>query len=251
MSHAKARAIEGRTDLSRFVIHLTRDDKNDFTDGGTASENFGAIIRNRKVLAIRPHCLHADGIPERHTKRFSVCCFTEAPLSEIHLLTRPIPGRKIRLKAYGIVFTREFLISEGAQPALYVNSYGGNTWLREAADKIFDVAQKGNFTTGKLQRLIPFLSAMHERYDFSWEREWRLKNDLRFKPADVVCVILPERGEDEWKSSFLDGGVPVISPGWSSERVVSELSKQARMARSRWVAKKTEPTKIGRKRRAV
>jgi len=250
MIDAKARAVEGRADLSRFVIHLTRDDRHDFDNGAPASENFSSIIRSRKILAVRPHCLHSRRIPEKYEDRLAVCCFTEAPLSEIHLLTRLIPGRKIRLSPYGIVFTREFIVSKGAQPALYVNSYGGNTWLREAVDEVFDVANRGKFRSGKLWRLIPFLNAMHEGYDFTWEREWRLRGDLRFKPSDVVCVILPERKEEEWKSKFLDRGVPVISPGWSAERIVSELSRQARTARRRWVAKKSKAIKTGRSRGA-
>ena len=248
MTEAKARAVKGRNDVSRFVIHLTRDDRADFEDGATASDNFSAIIKSRRIRAIRPHCLHSDRIPERYADRCSVCCFTEAPLSEVHLITRPIPGRRIRLSPYGIVFTREFLVSKGAQPALYVNSYGGNLWLREAVDKIFDLGVKGNFKVGTLWRLVPFLNAMHEGYDFTWEREWRLRGDLSFKPEDVVCVILPEKNEEEWKSKFLDRGIPVIAPGWSSEQIVAELSRQARMSRSRWVTTKSPATKTGRRR---
>ena len=118
---ARDRAVEGRNDLSRFVAHLTRDDRADFPDGGqTARENFKGIVEDREILAFRPHCLHMGRIPERHRERFSVCCFTEVPLSELHLLTRAIPGRRIKFSDYGFVFSREFLVSKGAQPALYV-----------------------------------------------------------------------------------------------------------------------------------
>ena len=78
---------------------------------------------------------------------------------------------------------------------------------------------------------------MNEAYDFTWEREWRVLDDLHFEPKDVVCIILPEDGEKEWKRKFLTWGVPVISLGWSTERIVSEFSDQARKARRTWMRK--------------
>ena len=147
MTHPKTRAIEGRTDLSRFVVHLTRDDTQDFAYGATATENFSSIVKERKIRAIQPHCLHGSKIPDAHHDQFAVCCFTEVPLSELHLLTRDIPGRKIQLSEYGFVFSREFIVSRGAQPAIYVNSYYGNAWLREAADQIYQISKKDLITT--------------------------------------------------------------------------------------------------------
>ena len=108
--------MDGRNDLSRSVIHLTRDDRGDAEDGvhgQRAEANFRGIIDSRQILALKPHCLHGDLIPEAHRERFAVCCVTEVPLSELHLLTRPIDGRRIELSEYGIAFTREFLMSRG------------------------------------------------------------------------------------------------------------------------------------------
>jgi hypothetical protein len=60
----------------------------------------------------------------------------------LHLLTRYIPGRTTRLSEYGVVFTREFIISAGAQPAIYINSYSKNDTVKEAADKLFELCEK-------------------------------------------------------------------------------------------------------------
>ena len=210
MTHPKERAIEGRSDLSRFVVHLTRDDSADFRDGATATRNFESIVKQRKIRAIQPHCLHGSKIPDAHQDQFSVCCFTEVPLGEMHLLARHIPGRKIQLSEYGFVFSREFILSKGAQPAIYINSYNDNTWLREAGDRIYKISKEHNFHKGKLRRFLPFLNAMHEGYDFTWEREWRVLGDLDFDPKDVICIILPEDGEREWKRKFLTWGVPLF-----------------------------------------
>ena len=126
--------MEGRNDLSRFVVHLTRDDSRDGPDHGqTERENFDGIMEGRTILALRPHCLHMDQIPEKHRDKFSVCCFMEVPLPELHLVTRPIQGRRNQYSDYGLVFSRDFLVSKGAQPAIYVNSYGGDSELRTLA----------------------------------------------------------------------------------------------------------------------
>ena len=238
VARAREGAVEGRLDLSRFVVHLTRDDRKDHERGWTARRNFDGIAKDRTVLALHPHCLHMRRIPEEHRERLSVCCFTETPLSELRLLTRRIPGRSIELSEYGFVFSREFLISKGAQPAIYVNSYAGNARVREAADRVYELAAKKDFCGDKLWRLVPYLNVMNEQHDFAWEREWRVAGDVEFAPTDVVCVILPENGEEKRKETFLRYGVPVISPGWSMERIVAEFSKQARSARRLWMAKR-------------
>ena len=238
MTSRTATAVKGRSDLSRFVVHLTRDDTQDFSDGASAADNFGSIVESRTIIAAKPHCLHWRKIPRKHKRKFSVCCFTEVPLSELHLLTREIPGRQVRLSEYGFVFSRDFLISKGAQPALYINSYNRNDYLREAADTLYDISKQKDFRGGMLHRFLPYLNAMNEKYDFTWEREWRVLGNLVFRPRDIVCVVLPTNGAEDWRMKFMQRGVPVISPGWSTEEIVWELSQQARQARRQWVAKK-------------
>jgi hypothetical protein len=191
--------------------------------------------------------LHGKRIPERLREKCLVCCFTEVPLPQIHLLVRKIPRRQIQLEPYGLVFSREFILAQGAQPAIYINSYEGNTWLREAADHLFEAASKEGWQKGKLWRLLPFLNAMHESYDFTWEREWRVRGDLKFRPKDVICVILPSAGEEKLREQFARYGVPAIAPGWSYEEIVGELSKQQRRTRRIWVEKQTAPLQGSKK----
>lgn len=243
MSSAKNNAIKGRDDISRFVVHLTRDDTSDFNNGGTAEGNFRDIIEERRIRAYQPHCLHADKIPEKLQKRYYVSCFTEVPLTQIHLLTREILGRKILLEPYGFVFSREFIIRKGAQPAIYINSYDGNSWLREAVDTLCEIARKKEFKNGKVWRILPFLNAMHERYDFTWEREWRVRGDVKFQPSDVVAVILPDSGCKALREKFALKGIPVISPGLSYEEIVGELSQQQRKTKNIWVKQKRKALK--------
>ena len=115
MNKARDGAVEGRKDLSRFVVHLTRDDREDYPRGGqTAGKNFNQIVEDRAIRAYAPHCMHINRIPDKHQRKFAVCCFTEVPLSELHLLTRRIPGRRKKFSDYGLVFSREFLVAKGA-----------------------------------------------------------------------------------------------------------------------------------------
>jgi len=160
-------------------------------------------------------------------KAFKVACFTEVPLSQLRFLVRPIQGRQIQFSQFGFVFEKKFLIAKGAQPALYINSYGGNSQLRESVDKIFSVAVANDFS-GKIWRLLPFVSAMHEKYDFTWEREWRIAGDLHFKLRNLVCVIVPPDGDEDIRAMLVESGIAAITPDWNYERIVSELARQQR-----------------------
>jgi hypothetical protein len=105
-------AARMREDLSRFVVHLTRDDRDTFATGGaTARENFVSIVKERTIRRYRAHCLfnkRLKDLPKEIQDMFRVACFTEIPLDQIHLVTGPIEGRQIRLESYGLVFKREF-----------------------------------------------------------------------------------------------------------------------------------------------
>jgi hypothetical protein len=222
-----------REDISQFVVHLTRDDTKDFTNGSTAKENLVSILKSRHIFAVRPHCVfnqEIKAIGKSAEEQCRVACFTETPLSEIGKLVREIPGRAIKLEPYGIVFRKEDLIKSGGQPAIYINSYGGNNWLRESIRELFDSAK--NNASSKLWRIVPYLNAMHEKYDFSWEREWRTHIDFKFKLADIVCIILPESGEDTLKEQAAKAGIAVISPSWTYEHIVYQLSSQQRKTKS-------------------
>jgi len=224
---------EQREDVSRFVIHLTRDDRGDFTHGASARKNFLRILKEQKIIGFRPHCLHSAKLKMLSAdlrKSFCVACFTEVPLSQVRHLIGSIEGRQIELSSYGFVFTKKYLIEKGAQPAIYINSYDGNMHLREAVDTIFEKAQEGNFK-GKIWRLLPFINAMHERYDFTWEREWRVRGTFTFSINKLVCAILPPDGNDDVREALATAGIAAISPTWTYERIVAELALQQRKTR--------------------
>jgi hypothetical protein len=228
-------ALSGREDVSRFMVHLTRDDRRDYSNGGSARRNLSDILHEQRIRAISPHCTFnrkIEKLPETIARRFRTTCFTETPLNQVHLLVRDIPGRRIKLEPYGICFRKDFIVEKGGQPALYINEYDGNTWLRECVDKLFEVSVTDTQVVKPLWRILPFVNSMHEGYDFSWEREWRIRGDLQFTSRDIVCVILPADREEALKEKLAAGGIATISPGWTYEQIIAELSRQQRRTRS-------------------
>ena len=235
---SRSEAIAGREDVSRFVVHLTRNDRGDFSNGRSARDNFLDIITDGKIRAYQPHCLFNKQLgkaDERIEKAFRVACFTEVPLNQLHLLVRDIPGRYVKLESYGFCFSKDFLIKAGGQPALCINSYGGNNWLYDAVQRLYrtsiDHVSRDN---DPLWRILPFINAMHERYDFTWEREWRVRGSLNFKLSDLVCVILPSDGAEDLKDACMKSGIAAVSPGWTYEQIVSELAKQQSATKFQW-----------------
>jgi hypothetical protein len=225
-------AALNRDDVSQFVVHLTRNDSKDFTDGGTAFKNLKSILKSKTIIATRPHCIfnaEIDEIGGDFKKKCNVACFTETPLSQIHNIAKEIQGRRTMLEPYGLVFKKELLIQFGAQQAIYINSYNGNAELRESVRELFDLCKEK--PSSKLLKIIPYLNAMHEKYDFTWEREWRVSKNFKFKLADIVAVILPEDGEIDLKEKCASAGIATISPGWSYEQIVSQLATQQREVR--------------------
>ena len=235
----KNKIIEMREDLSHFVVHLTRDDRKD-NEGSTARRNFEEILSDKKIIAFNPHCIfnkQLKEIPEKIRNEFDVSCFTEIPLHQIHLLIQPMKGRTIKLEPYGFVFRKDYLISKGAQPAIYINSYDNNNQLRDSIDDLLSLAKERKFKD-KFHNLFPFINAMHERYDFTWEREWRMLGDLKFQLKDIICVILPADKENELKERFAKFGIAVISPSWTYEQIIGKLAQQQRTTRIIWRRKK-------------
>ncbi len=224
------------------MVHLTRDDSGEWPGGGgdTARNNFLAIYHERTILAADTHCLHARKMTPSQRKKCGVACFSEMPLSAIKHVAKPIPGRRIQLEPYGLVFKRDFIIEKGGQQVTYVNNYEGNNAVRASYDRAFEIAAKNDFT-GKLWKQLPFVSAMNDKCDFFWEREWRVLGAVEFNYSDLVYVILPEEGSGPLKFALAQKGISWISPEWGLERIVEELSdQQTQTHRLAFPAKKTK-----------
>jgi hypothetical protein len=108
-----------------------------------------------------------------------------------------------------------------------VSTYGDDKSRRAAYDAIFASALAGKFA-GTKWKVLPFASAIHERCDFVWEREWRILGPLSFEPSDVVCAVVPENVDLEIKRKLTAFPIAMFSPEWSVERMVEESRNQQR-----------------------
>ncbi|EIJ41946.1 Protein of unknown function (DUF2743) [Beggiatoa alba B18LD] len=224
-------AIKYREDLSQFIIHLTRD-----TGNKSARENLISILGTKTILACNPHSMFSpliDRLNYTEKQQLNVACFTEIPLHQLHLLVREIQGRQIKLKPYGLVFKKEFILQKGGHPVLYINSYFGNLTVNEAMKRLFlpFFREKSYRFTEEVRAIMPFLSIMNEQYDFSWEREWRVLGNFEFEHKDIAALVLPSTGEEHIKQAASEAGVAVISPGLTYEEIVYQLILQQRETR--------------------
>jgi hypothetical protein len=77
--------------------------------------------------------------------------------------------------------------------------------------------------------LITLISANH---DFAWEREWRFRRDFTFKYKNIVAIIAEQpksfmrRCEKELgpRANGFIRSIPFISPHWSHEEIIEEIS---------------------------
>jgi len=230
-----------REDMSRFLVHLTRD-----YDGLSAKDNLINILNDKTIEARNAHCLVMHKIKEMDFStvlqdEFCTVCFTEAPLTQIKQLVKNIEGRRIKLEPYGLVFWKEELFDRGASPAIYLNAKGTSV-SRFLLDEFNDIF-KNIKTLKKLQKVesshyknivnyYSLINIVNDKHDFMWEREWRHHGDFKFKYVDIVAIIAnkPDEFETLCKKecdpkvfAYLER-LPVIAPGWTYEELIEEFA---------------------------
>jgi len=238
-----------RDDVSRFLVHLTRN-----SERKTAEDHLLEILRNKTLYAKNAHCfisrrLKDTGFSNLLRSKFNTVCFTETPLSQLSRLTGKIHGRRIWLRPYGLVFSKQRLLQFGATPAIYINAQG--TYLREYLnsqfDEIFEEVKKWRElreTKSEHYNVIvqyySLINVVSKRHNFLWEREWRFHGNFQFNYKDIVALIAAEPQTFEKRIGRELGrgnikhvrNIPIISPSWSYEEVVEAISQKLRSMRS-------------------
>lgn len=129
--------------LARCFIHLTRDDRGSFPGGEPALNNFKSIMSDRCITANKAHCLHQHKLPPKQKDEFKVACFSKTSVEHVNWLIGR--GAQTKLEGFGFLFHRQALERKGIHRVQYVNSYGPDMRLREAADRIFEMNRLGGF----------------------------------------------------------------------------------------------------------
>jgi hypothetical protein len=222
--------LNRRTDLSTFVVHLTRD-----KGERTARQALDSIIRERVLRAqtamgwARLEDDQAD--PTKQSQR--VVCFSETPLEHIYSLVADIEGRAIRLAPYGLAMTKLTARRMGVNPIWYVDMTPGRDWvLRDAIEALTEQAKKsGNFHEQPIARLTPLFEQMgtwpsvDSQKEFWWEREWRHVGDLHLDlPTPGVIWLCPEEEMQSIREAIGDPDLPVIDPRWGLEQIIAHLA---------------------------
>ena len=232
-----------RDDLSRFVVHLTRQSDDDSSIAVLAD-----ILASKRIEARNAHCLFKYEFERLHftealQNAFCTACFTETPLSQIKKLADPKIDRRIQLEPCGIVFSKQFLIDNGGNPAVYINAHDDDSFKRMLLDdfrfrfrnaRTFQRFKKKYPKTYKTRiRYYSLINVLQSNHDFMWEREWRHNGDLEFRYFDVVAVICPKpqrlryyarRRMTEKQLVYLDR-MPTINAEWALEEIVQQMSE--------------------------
>ncbi|MDP9336035.1 MAG: hypothetical protein M3Q30_22370 [Actinomycetota bacterium] len=239
--------LNRRTDLSTFVVHLTRD------HGGedTAKNRLLAIIEERRLREGDQPRGWATGVKDQQTQQLAlndaqretqkVVCFSETPLEHIYSMFASIQDRQIELEPYGLALTKMVARRAGVNPVWYVDITDAappHPWrIRTALNRLvvrscregwFDeVSDAFPSIEGMLTRRNE-VGALTFQREFWWEREWRHIGDMSLALIwDKILWLCPETEINEIEAAVRRGNanaVPyVVDPNWGLERIIGKL----------------------------
>jgi len=219
-----------RSDLSTFVVHLTKD-----------KTSLKSIIRDWKIEAKSVWGLAKNKIKEDTSdeKSQKCVCFTETPFEYLSFLIEKIEGRSFKPGHYGIAITKKLARNKGINPIWYIDISPGNNrdkWITKYIEELIELGKKSEegFTNHPIAQITPFVEPMGkgnnqdtgESYckEFWWEREWRHIGD--FELPNHLIIICPEDEfpefealvqDKEWKPKCID-------PNWGLEKIIAHLA---------------------------
>lgn len=195
--------IRRRSDLSTFVVHLTRNG-----DDQSAREKLKSILQCGRIKA-KSMFAHAKNTLEEYNldcDSQKCVCFTETPLEYTYLLLEEIDYRQVEFKPYGIAVTKRLARENGVNPVWYLDITPGHDWLTKPVNVLINEAlDSGDFEDAPIAKLTPFIEQMGTqeskyRKEFWWEREWRKQGD--FKLPNHFVVLCPESDHKEFKKYY-------------------------------------------------
>lgn len=227
-----------RTDLSTFLVHLTR-----ATPEASAKGNLLSIIRDDRIRAKSPFGMAGKKLEDAGLPTLSqrCVCFTETPLEYVGLLAEEIENRTFHFEPYGIAVTRRQGRRRAVNPVWYLDITPGYDWLTNPVNELIDEAiGSGSFDESQAARLAPFIEQMGSwpgaapgdrpyRKEFWWEREWRHVGDFQLPPRYIVLCPAIDSAEIQAAVAALDPAVrpsrvSYIDPTWSLEMIIGRLA---------------------------
>ena len=221
--------IARRTDLSTFLIHLTRD-----ADPTPARSRLEQILANWTLAARSPYGAAARRLTDagQNTDSQRCACFTESPLEHVYWLLPEIDNREIQFRPFGIALPKKEGRRLGINPVWYVDTTPGHDWITNPINALIDEAiHAGAFPGSHIARIVPFVEQMGtwpgNRKEFWWEREWRHVGDLVL--PDKIIVLCPEADFVHFQNIVTQNQPPVrsgkfIDPHWGLEQIIGRLA---------------------------
>lgn len=229
--------LHRRTDLSTFVVHLTR--RRDANYG--PQDALVDIVRSGRLEARTPlgwaKAQDDPNDPAKQSQR--VACFSETPLEHINLMVGPIEGRAIAMEPYGLALPKLKARKLGINPVWYIDMTTGTgdshdwhlarslDWLR---DRMVEsaAADNQNFHETLPAKLFPLIEQMgtwpnRTPKEFWWEREWRHVGHVQI-PTTSVMWLCPETEIDQINERVGRELTPWIDPRWGLEEIVAHLA---------------------------
>ncbi|MDG9674818.1 hypothetical protein [Micromonospora sp. DH14] len=156
-------------------------------------------------------------------------CLSEIPIGHLNRLTRR--------GSYGIGFLKGFVEAESGQMVTYLpkGSPAAERFQRLVREAMADRVQPGNRINPEnpLWSITQFVDNPgaygDTRYEFEWEREWRVPHHLTFDAVDVALLLAPEEDHDWVRQSAWVGDTRsayqglVLDPRWDIGRVQHAL----------------------------
>lgn len=244
--------LHRRTDLSTFLVHMTRASatqsaRHNLIAMISGSDEGGAMTIRAKT-AFGPAREYDKYLGEVATQK--AVCFTETPLEHIWMMLEEIEGRSVHFEPWGLATTKTAARREGCNPVWYTNK-SSLDWHRNLSrhirSMIADAVERSRPTGGEIDpellqsepvfKVTPFFEEMGHsmdgvRKEFWWEREWRHVGDypLAF-PSRIVAILAPEAEHASLGQEMKRCGVdsrwlarPLVDPFWGLERMISAMS---------------------------
>jgi hypothetical protein len=219
--------------MSEYAVHFTKDGE----DGASAYDNMMAILYGGVLRAgVRAYgavTWLANRWPEIAESHRCVC-LSEIPLDQLDRLVE-------KRSQYGIGFRKTFLAEEGGVRVWYIDKEeAGGRAVRAYVSSEAERAEKAWDATDPIFNLTPFIDPIGEyaygSYRFDWEREWRVRTELRFGVEDVPFLFIP--GELHGKAFEFFEDVerentgpaylcPYIDPLWPDDKIQAALATVA------------------------
>lgn len=235
--------LQRRTDLSTFLIHLTRDTPGD--DRPSARENLLTMIGDGYIEArspFGPASMHEPNLTYAATQK--VVCFTETPLEHTWMMLEDIDKRDVHFQPYGLAVTKTTARKAGCNPVWYSDITPGRDWPIAAVNAMVNDAVR-RATTGRtvdrdklseepIFKLTPFFEQMgptkYSRKEFWWEREWRRIGDFPLHPRRTVAVLAPAHDHERLRKELTEinerwGARPILDPRWGLERMIAAMAQ--------------------------